>query len=477
MALRLCIANFPNVFEVSEDGKFRGLFYIFFQSLTNSLEKAYGNISFTSSDKLGDLNQETQEMDGCLGRLQRNESDTHVPPVELPVLTRGVQQSFIAHASRVVIVSAYDTTYLGSETSVMDAFDSFGDAVWALVTVFNAILAVLMLSVFIIKMQTAAMRRQLIGNHIKARKVNYWTAIRQTTLVIAGNALKQYSAYDFNNRRLSARFTFFVLLMFMFLIHNYFSSLIKTDMVVQKPPHTISTYADILAKKSLKPIWVQQFTTHLSFERAGPRSPEGRIWKRAQKIGMEKCRVHGSLEAASELVSEITEQTSVALLPAYIVWPIVITGCSMSRKEEFMMNRNAWIKSDPNADEKIEGYLASSHISPERARRIRRVFQSLMEFHVMAHASAIVEETTKSTHSSSMLDCISNKIVYPDHGIAQPGVSHYKKLLQAAAGLLLIASLVLLFKKVRSKNKTPKRNRTTQAKIYDVWQLASRTRQ
>ena len=92
MSLRICVATFKNMLELSGDEqKLKGLFAPTCGLLVDILWRVFPNASLTSSNKLGDMDMLTMMYDGCLGRLQRNESDIMIPFVPFPVPGSGLR--------------------------------------------------------------------------------------------------------------------------------------------------------------------------------------------------------------------------------------------------------------------------------------------------------------------------------------------------------------------------------------------------
>lgn len=158
MSVRLCVAIFPRIFEVSPEGKFSGFFFPLFDTFTSSIRKI-GNISFTTADKLGDMDPKTELFDGCLGQMQRNESDIHFPPIKIPHMASGLQYGYVGSSSKVMIGTVYNSNLTNSNTGVMDAFFSFSAGTWLHVFAIIALLALLILSVYALNLMTAVMRR------------------------------------------------------------------------------------------------------------------------------------------------------------------------------------------------------------------------------------------------------------------------------------------------------------------------------
>ena len=95
-----------------------------------------------SEEKLGELivgsscsSDSSKHYDGCIGQLQRNESDTMFPMIQFPLIADGIQQGFLVLASRTIIGSVYNNSETGhlQELGVMSAFMAFDALIWIMI--------------------------------------------------------------------------------------------------------------------------------------------------------------------------------------------------------------------------------------------------------------------------------------------------------------------------------------------------------
>ena len=107
--------------------------------------------------------------------------------------------------------------------------------------------------------------------------------MHQALVVATANIMKQHTSYNIREQLLRRQLVLLLFAVFSFLIMFYFSSMIKTEMVVQRRPETISSYEDLLAKPNIKPLWAKPLNDHWDFMNAGGNTAEGRIWERARK--------------------------------------------------------------------------------------------------------------------------------------------------------------------------------------------------
>lgn len=144
--VRLCVLDSPGLAQVSVvSGRVTGPFGLAYQAASTMLGLR-ANVTLLKSDKAGDFDFVTKAFDGCLGHLQRNESDLMLPMVELPIPAPGLEQGYVITASSTTMVSAYSTWTASSLTDVMDAFKGLSRAVWSLSLAMIFVLCLLLCS-------------------------------------------------------------------------------------------------------------------------------------------------------------------------------------------------------------------------------------------------------------------------------------------------------------------------------------------
>ena len=223
--LRICVTVFRQVLELTESGKLDGFVAPILIPLLEDIKILFPNTTMTPSDKLGDMNQETMMFDGCLGRLQRNESDFQMPYINFPVVAPGLQQGHMAFTSKTTIFSAYSMTDSTSKTDVMDAFQSFSRPLWFLTVFTTAVITLVVFLAFRHGMERVRISRTT--NELRTRKAKLTRfSMHRAAQVTVGNLLKQHTSYNYNGRKQSAKGVIFLFcsLLFpdglLFLVHD-----------------------------------------------------------------------------------------------------------------------------------------------------------------------------------------------------------------------------------------------------------------
>lgn len=430
------------VLEVEEGNRLTGIFAPVWKLV---FEGTMWNITHNSADKIGNLDPVTNLYDGCLGMLQRNESDFHFPLIDFPIIADGLKQGDVLQSSRIMISSTYKNTMGESATEVLDAFLSFTRGLWLTITLTTIVLALLLLMTL---QSRSRIRRMFVCGprtvKVKAKQRRRFSrSIRVTREVVIGNVLKQHTAYCCQGRLFTCRFLLLLFAVFTFHILFYFSSMIKTDMVVQKRPLTIDTYEDLLDRPEVRPKWGRPLSDHWKFMRADPDSPEGRIWKRAQEKGINDSFIEADLVAIQGHILEIAEQKMVWLGCSYLVPALLTNACALSRSSGAALYANAYVRSDPGEQETLVGVAVSASLSRLSDHILHRTVQSVYEVGLLQMSLKTLDYVmAKDTGTKEMRDCVANEIVYPDHDVKYPDVYHYRFLILLTTFFYVVAGLV-----------------------------------
>ena len=463
MSLRFCIATIRQVLELTDDKrKLRGLFAPIHEFTIDNVWRFFPNASFLSLNKLGDRNLKTMMFDGCLGRLQRNESDTAIPGITLPLLAEGLMHGTIGHASKVTMWSVYNNTAVPSDADVMDAFDSFTGQLWFCTFLTTAFLTVVLFLIFyfnLLSLPQSKERGDLFRRLTKmTKRQRTRRCMDQALLIVTANVLKQHTSYSFRGKLLRRRMILFLIAVFSFLIINYFSSMIKTEMVVQKRPETISSYEELLAKPNVKPLWPKSLNIHWAFMNANRNTAEGRIWERTKKFGPDSCFLKGGGDLRKHMGS-ISRQEAVWFHPINSMSVMVMKTCALHHASGLYTDVNMWYKSDENARENLEVMMLSAELRPDSVKKFNRIIEAEFEHHLQHKALKRIEfSASPNTGIKSVRDCVANRIIYPDYQMETVHLSHFNRLLLLSGYFLLFCLLVLsseimwnLFLRIASK--------------------------
>ena len=429
--------------------------------------RLFPNASLMSSNKLGDRDSETMMFDGCLGRLQRNASDVALSLVPFPFPGKGLLHGTTASASKIVMWSAYNNTAVPSDIDVMDAFNSFTDQLWVLTFLTTAILTVVIFFIFRFKFLSLPESKAKGGPLFRlTKRQRTRSCMNQALIIITANILKQHTSYSFRGKLLRRRIILFLIAVFSFLIMFYLSSMIKTEMVVQKRPGTISTCEELLAKPNTKPLWAENSNDYRDFMNAKRNTAEKRIWERAIKFGIDSCFLKSDADVKKNM-RLINSQEAVWLGPINSISVMVTKACAFHHASGLYPDVNMWYRSDENAPDKLNVMMFSAALRPDSVEKFNRIIQSQFEHHLLNKALKRLESSF-SAHIGikSVRDCLANRIIYPDHVMDAVHLPHYNRLWVLSGYFLLFCLLVLSSEVLRNLSR-----RIASKKIRDTWTL------
>ena len=447
MSLRICAATFEHAFELSGDEQlFKGSFAPMYAFLVDNVMRFFPNATVMGSSEPGDMNMATMMFDGCPGRLQRNESDVMIPVVPFPLPGNGLKHGNTGIASKTVMWSMYNNTPIPSNTEVMDAFKSFSRPLWSLIILTAAFLTVVVFMTFRTKLlflpkSKSKLTQKRVLRQTKEQRTR--RCMHQSLTVATANILKQHTSYSFRGKLLRGKMTLFLFAVFSLLIAMYFSCMIKTEMVVQRRPETISSYKKLLAKPKIKPVWAKALNAHWDFMNANPNTAEGRIWERAKKMGLDSCFIESG-DQIPQMNRLMNKQEAVWFGPSYLIDVIVTNMCAFYRSNGLFPDVNSWVRSDKNVREKLTVIMLSAALRPDAVKKFNHITQAEFEYHLKYETLRRMEFSFfPDTGSKSLRDCVANKIIYPDHEIEAVHLPHYRRLF-VLTGYSLFCCLMVL---------------------------------
>jgi hypothetical protein len=462
-SVRICYPRIDSFLAYNHDNKkFTGYNAVLFSMLIEDLVlPLVKNITIVSEDNLGHiLDRETLDYSGCVGSIQRNESDFMPIPHIFPVFGPGLIQGPVVLSESMYIMSAYLDEHKETVTDVMECFTSFELQVWLLLA-----LALLLIAVTFIFLGGIRPKSKILDSHSSLevlRIIQFHGKImqpqeqpppRRNYRVIAdliiGSLLKQYSSIPCCKSTPRAIFSSFTIL-FTFLIGHYFSSFIKTQLVTPIKPVTITTYDDILERPEVRPIWVQDFAEYDAFEYAEEGTKSKAIWDKAVSMGISKSFAKGSMDALILVGIDITEQQAVLL--AKSKWlNLLLTGiCSLSRNEEAFDNAVALSRVDPEAKESLSSVPIGSEFynrHPEQSNAVIIRTHQAFETGYVTKAFSFLDFTIASPEKGkleSVRVCLCNEILMPHRPFESPRVEHFTFLFTTYLVMLVVSALVFV---------------------------------
>jgi hypothetical protein len=447
--VRICFVYIPNAIDMNVLPPYEPPFN-FLPNFLFEMRPAL-NITWVKEYSMGSLvNPETLEHDGCIGSIQRNESDTSVNLGWNRYYGSNVTTWTSYFSDKTQIGTMYSTEQIGNHsTHVMDFLEGYSQTHW--IMTLSLLLALCSLLHFNLK-KIASNR-----NSPFCKTIDFLTACTLNQHSHCGNI-------DMN-RTTNCLYTFMTLLTFF--TAYFLTSMIKTEMVALDPPPTIDSYQEIL-DKDIIPLWLEEFSEHDSFKFADKGSIERRIWDRAVERGL-----HNSLYSIKQLTGEnplillsvlklITEQKAVGLGRTLVTRIMGTNCCSLSRRSNIFMQFFAYFHPDERATEVLRvmpgSTLTRDHVRRRVAAGVQRKIESRRYVNYLYKTLSYYLFSNKGK-VSEIDRCHNNIIQIPESHIDAVKLSHYRDLISIVTVLFAVALVILLYEPVHLRGRRPRRVR------------------
>lgn len=157
--LRMCYTHIPTILTF-EDGHFGGINAPLVKYLVEDANISYVTVPENTYGVLVDPEKRTY--DGCIGSIQRNQSDLALVQVAAPVYGHNVIQGPPLGYDRISILSSYNEKVPLVQQDFLSAVNCFTTSVWLLIGGASLVLIVLLISVH----HTCS----LLANNVRSRR-------------------------------------------------------------------------------------------------------------------------------------------------------------------------------------------------------------------------------------------------------------------------------------------------------------------
>lgn len=375
----------PQLVYQTSHGKIEGEFAPFYIFLVAPVRQTFANVTITLMEDMGNMDPVTGLFTGCLGRLQRNESDTVAPPIPFPLLVPGIGQGFPTLFAKTAMTTGYNSTPIGQSTDVMEAFDGFIPSLWWLTGFTTLVMALIVVAVNVNNSIS-----QLMSLEMEIKTKNHsWLRVKKSVL------------RSVKNRGL-------------------------LQSVKQAAKVTMGNV----------------------FEQADRNTTKGQIWSRARKIGLDKSFIVGGVDIQQN-VPDIMNRRAVYLTASYITGPAIRNFCLITRSMDTFTDLNPWYKVDESAQEKLLSMPYAKTADPKVVKRFSRVEQALLEQSLLEFGYRKIKIPVSPQPSvRQMHDCTANVIIYPDLEFHAAVLPHFKGLFHLCARLVVLNAILLIFELV-----------------------------
>ena len=268
---RLCFVNLGSSFvklnpsiqegQVYEGRpKFEGPLASTFNAMLQVLvPKKVSNYSARIENKFGDFDDQTGQYDGCVGSLQRNESDTFGGQVAFPTQAFDTINPVQIFAQEpLAIIQGYKPTYRTDYADTLKAaLPAFTPDLWML-TFFTLMV---FMATFKLKVSLRNWGKKVMKRKRRAKKD--YSIYEVLSLFI------QQDSSDYSDKTRSY-LSLLITGMSFILINSYFCNLMSTEQVIVPKPIVLKSYMDFLTRSEVTPFFLFQLDDHEYFKSGNP---------------------------------------------------------------------------------------------------------------------------------------------------------------------------------------------------------------
>lgn len=471
-SIRFCHpGNFDQFFELMKDkGRFKGHFGPVANDILEYCDRITGNkTSFIVKDGAGEPIGTEGKFSGCIGSLQKNESDILFYTSDYPMNADNVEQGFVLFETILVIGQDYYVKKTSKDGQIFDSLDSLY-YIMPFIALFILVVTGLLHLRWVMRMQ---MKRQIMKflnmSHRRIKKVNCYFFYYVVAHATRNGTIPDKMFYD--------RLIFTCLSVFSLYVIHYYNSLIKTSLVVIREPDLWYSYQDLI-DSNIRPFFISGMHEEYYYQYAPEGSPRRKLWQymkdnfnasdRIVQANFANFPPHG--------IAMIRRQAAL-IIDLLLSKTVQLAACNFkARRTELYSIANAKVKLDADLLERAKKYMFFSAVDPSESafqkglilskfftgkaanmmrRGIRHSIEGGIQFGKL--------ETVQSTDIFSQIDdvhrrdpaksrwvrdCMSDSIITPHAGIVSDiEVVNIAKLFYVFVGLLFACKVMFILEK------------------------------
>lgn len=278
---------------------------------------------------VGVLDEKTHKWDGCMGRLQENQSDITMQMFKYPMDVDRLKQGLIAYETTLVIGGMYQPIRVGHLAQTLESFLSFDIHVWLLCLLFVCMVYM-----------TIRLRINLASRLRRSRSLK-----RQYPLYFTLTHCARYGVMS--SRGLNQKFLFLTTSIFSIVIIHYFCSMIKTQLVVIPEPSVYYSYDDVI-RRNATPFFIKGMAYDQFFKSKNAPPERKKLWTYAtETFGLENLYVE--IDPLLLLVSamKLIKGEGVMILDHVLMPLLPGSGCPVVMHEPAQLLRTVNLLGNP----------------------------------------------------------------------------------------------------------------------------------
>lgn len=467
--VRVCLLYAPRVFDLRPGKQTSAqVSSPLYNSILQRAASKQFNITyvFPEVNRMGALiDRDTMQYDGCLGSLQRNESDVAtIAPVD-GWYGPSVQPWLPVWSDYTLIGSVYwDVDPSQNQwTRVMDFLDAFKLDCWLLTCSSLFVLcSMILVSMLLHKKRSCKVadpptvpqgqtsERVLQPCHRKM--------ISRTFMMLISCVLKQHTnSGPLKTRSIAVLYTVMALLCF---YAGYFlTSMIKTEMVVLDRPVTYDSYQDLLDNDTI-PLWVDGLDDQRTFRDAAKGTPERQLWDRAVERGINKSLVSADImsdvPALLKLAKALHDRKVVGLTSSALTQIMISNLCWINHGSRMFPHGKAYIAREDRAVESIRSVCGSTFAHPMIRKILQRYGRYWTETDpgvamMIRNYDKVLAPEGGERYYSKVITCKSGIIEMPDPDLRPVILYHYRDLIMICMIMYVVSMIVMLLRELVGK--------------------------
>jgi len=292
---RLCFIKSSQVLSLKniEEGQVYGCDHKpEFEGITKNIMKSlydaviscsiYFNYTFILEEDFGSKDEETGQFTGCYGSLYRNESDISLVALDDPFYDYDrVNPHQIMMEYPLTIIQAYNASDTFLKVDIFkEGIHSFPFNIWMLIlmTVFYFAFLFFNIDYFIEKTKNQRRNRKSFLQIFNEKFKSLFKYIYYCFMHLLNSNFMEFNHFIQN-------FLGLLLIIFGFLITNYFINLMATELVVVPRPLIHESYSDLI-ERNIIPLFPRHFNEYLYFKNAVNSSDMKILWEKSViKVG------------------------------------------------------------------------------------------------------------------------------------------------------------------------------------------------
>ena len=355
--MQICLchpSDFKGFHEYDEEkNQFQGTIQQFVTDSIQLFHQGLLNVGLNATFEIqpkhgvGSFDDTTGSYDGCLGRIQRNQSDLILQLFEYPVAAQNLSEGIIIYDTLLTIASAYDKVKSTSISQITSSFASFSCGIWLTCALVAMIISI------VFKMREAISSRRRHINHYSV----FYTFTHLTRL------------HGMPATGITRKLLFISASVFALVVVHYFLTLIKTELVVTKDPILFHSYQDIIDRQAM-PIFIKGMGYDELFKKQRIPVTRKNLWSYSMK-NFDSDDLYIELNELVFLLAAITvfEQKAVIIVEHALIPVIEASGCPLrARNPSDLLKIVNWI----NDEKKVGELLSIASVDPEQEEMVKK---------------------------------------------------------------------------------------------------------